>query len=47
MVCSEIKRVSSGKITTGLYTNEKYPVEKEQLMILEEKGDTCWGNILE
>lgn len=30
-----------------LYTNENYPVEREQLMILEEKGDNCWGNVLE
>jgi hypothetical protein len=27
--------------------HEIYPIEKEHLMILEEKGDTCCSNILE
>ena len=38
---------SNGKMTTGVYTNENYPVEWEQSVMLQEKGDTCWGNDLE
>ena len=30
-----------------LDNHEIYPIEKEHLMILEEKGDTCCSNILE
>lgn len=37
--CSSVKRgFSHGKMATGLYANENYPVEREQLMVLEEKG---------